>query len=426
MSKKVLKTVNSIMTNKFAIIFLVVIISFIGIVSNITYINASKKNTYTKKIYSQTQNDSVVVPYKRGNIEDRNGIILATSKRVYNVILDCVILLSYEDKIESTKNALATYFEISNEEVQNAIDTSPNSRYVKLKENVEMIAADSFNEYTKQNPKDIKGVWLEEDYKRYYPYSKLACDTIGFTSRGNVGNLGLELFYNSTLNGVNGRKYGVYSTDEEIDNIIKEPVNGNSIVTTIDTNIQGIVERHIREFNAANKDKVKPGQGSKNTGVIVMNPNNGEVLAMASYPDFDLNDPYNITEYYSQETIDSFTDEQEVETLQNLWKNFCVSDLYEPGSTSKSITVAAGLEEGLLQGNEAYHCDGGKQVDDYFIKCHLKEGHQDLNLSRAVADSCNVALMDIGLNLGAKKLIKYLSAFNFGQAISIPLLKYGK
>ncbi len=166
------------------------------------------------------------------------------------------------------------------------IADSPDSRYNILKKGISYDDAKAFEAAEKKNSK-IKGVWLEEDYVRKYPYNTLACDVLGFSVSGNVGASGLEASYNSTLNGTDGRRYGYQNEDSAIENTVKEPINGNTIVTTIDANLQSIVEKHLEEFNQAHTDEAQEGMGFKNGAVIMMNPNTGEVLAMASSPTYD-------------------------------------------------------------------------------------------------------------------------------------------
>lgn len=422
-----LKRASTKSKNVFAITFILIIVIFVIVVVYVTYINTIKKDIYTKKIYEQQKYDSMSIMYKRGNIVDRKGTILASSKRVYNVILDCNVLLTASKNneeiniLENTTNMLRDIFEIDEKKVREQIDKNPTSSYYILKEAASVAQADNFNNYLEKNSNKVSGIWLEESYKRYYPYGPLACAVLGFSNSNNEGTLGIEQFYNETLNGTYGRKYGHIKSYENIERIIKEPENGKDVVITLDANIQSIVEKHLIEFNNAHYNDAKEGRGSLNSAVIVMNPNNGEILAMASYPNFDLNDPFNLSAYYSEEKINSMSQDEEVSALSDLWRNYAISYSYEPGSTSKAITMSAGLEEGVLKGDELYNCTGGLNVDDHYIKCHITKGHGMVDLTRAISDSCNVAMMDIGLNLGAERLSKYLSVFNFGKYTNIDL-----
>ena len=354
---------------------------------------------------------------------DRNGTKMATSERVYNVILDVKVMTSDEDSIEPTIQVLKDCFEIDEEEVRDLIEESPSSRYNILKKRVDYETYKKFEAIDEddENYPDVAGIWLEEDYVRTYPYNTLASDVIGFTVDGNVGSNGIEASYNNTLNGTDGREYGYLDETSTVERTVKEAVNGDTVVSTIDLQVQSIVEKHILEFNEQHKNEASAGEGSKNTAVIVMNPQNGEILAEASYPNYDLNQPRDLTKYYTQETIDAMSDEEQLETLNSLWNNFCVSDTYEPGSTFKPFTIAAGLETGILTGDETYYCGGVLHVGDHDIHCSNRDGHGTQTLKQALENSCNVALMEIGEALGAEEFCRYQELFGFGEYTGIDL-----
>ena len=354
---------------------------------------------------------------------DRNGTKMATSERVYNVILDVKVMTSDEDSIEPTIQVLKDCFEIDEEEVRDLSEESPSSRYNILKKGVDYETYKKFEAIDEDDEKypDVAGIWLEEDYVRTYPYNTLASDVIGFTVDGNVGSNGIEASYNNTLNGTDGREYGYLDETSTVERTVKEAVNGDTVVSTIDLQVQSIVEKHILEFNEQHKNEASAGEGSKNTAVIVMNPQNGEILAEASYPNYDLNQPRDLTKYYTQETIDAMSDEEQLETLNSLWNNFCVSDTYEPGSTFKPFTIAAGLETGILTGDETYYCGGVLHVGDHDIHCSNRDGHGTQTLKQALENSCNVALMEIGEALGAEEFCRYQELFGFGEYTGIDL-----
>ena len=414
------------MQKKLVMLFIAILLAFVILVGRITYINASSGEDYTKTVLDQQQYMSRSIPFKRGDIVDTNGTKLATSERVYNVILDAKVLLSDETKkaenIAATKKALKSYFQIKASAVDAIIADSPDSRYNILKKGISYDDAKAFEAAEKKNSK-IKGVWLEEDYVRKYPYNTLACDVLGFSVSGNVGASGLEASYNSTLNGTDGRRYGYQNEDSAIENTVKEPINGNTIVTTIDANLQSIVEKHLEEFNQAHTDEAQEGMGFKNGAVIMMNPNTGEVLAMASSPTYDLNNPRDLSKYYTEEEITGMSSDDKIDALNELWRNFCVSDTFEPGSTIKPFTVATGLEIGALKGDETYYCGGSLQIDEWEIKCisYDNGGHGQQNLTQVMENSCNVALMQIGLAIGPEEFCKYQSIFGFGQYTGIDL-----
>ncbi len=201
----------------------------------------------------------------------------------------------------------------------------------------------------------------------------------------------------------------------------KEAINGKNVVSTIDVALQSIVEKHVLAFNEAHKNEVRAGEGSKNTAVIVANPNTGEVLAEASYPNYDLNKPRDLTKYYSEAAIEAMSDEEYLNTLNQLWRNFCVSDIYEPGSTMKPFTIAAGLENGTLYGGETYYCDGSAHYGGHDISCHKLSGHGVQTLEQGIANSCNVVMMRVAEKIGQDEFLKYLNLFGYGQETGISL-----
>ncbi|OUQ52022.1 peptidoglycan glycosyltransferase [Lachnoclostridium sp. An118] len=427
MTKKVKKLLRKkfpkFMQKKLVILYVGIILAFAGLVVRITYINASSGEEYTKIVLDQQQYDSRVIPYKRGDIVDRNGTKLATSERVYNVVLDVKAMLSDEDYVEPTKQVLKDCFGIEEETVDSLIEDSPDSRYSVLVKGIDYETAQKFNEIDEddENYPDVQGIWLEDDYQRTYPYSTLASDVLGFTVDGNVGNGGIEGYYNSTLNGTDGREYGYLDSGSSVERTVKESVNGKTVVSTIDLQVQSVVEKYIQQFNDERKNNATPGEGSKNTAVMVMNPQNGEILAEASYPNFDLNNPRDLTKYYTQEELDAMSDEETLNALNNLWKNFCVTDTYEPGSTIKPFTVAAALETGALTGDETFYCGGSLHIGDYDIHCINRDGHGTLTVKGAVENSCNVALMQIGEMIGAVDFSKYQHIYGFGEMTGIDL-----
>ena len=202
---------------------------------------------------------------------------------------------------------------------------------------------------------------------------------------------------------------------------VKEAVDGKNVMSTIDISLQSIVEKHILAFNEEHKNEARTGEGSTNTAVIIMNPNTGEILAEASYPNYDLNNPRDLTAYYSQEAIDAMSETEKLDAMNQIWRNFCVSDTFEPGSTVKPFTVAAGLECGTLTGGEVYYCGGSLQVGGWTISCHKKEGHGNQTLSDGIANSCNVCMMRIVAAMGVDEFCKYQSVFGFGQETGIDL-----
>lgn len=415
---------SRLMQKKLVMLFGVIVLAFIFLVGRITYINAASGDKYTKVVLDQQQFDSRTIPFKRGDIVDRNGTKIATSERVYNVILDAKVMTGDDGEyIEPTIDVLTSCFDLEESEIRQVLEDRPSSRYCILKKGVDYSTAQEFKKIDEDDEKypDVKGVWLEEDYVRTYPYNTLASDVIGFTVDGNVGSNGIEASYNSILNGTDGREYGYLDETSSVERTVKEPENGSTVVSTIDVQVQSIVEKHILEFNEEHKNQAHKGEGSKNTAVIVMNPQNGEILAEASYPNYDLNNPRDLTKYYSESEIEKMSSDEKLEVLNSLWNNFCVSNTYEPGSTMKPFTIAAGFDTGTLTGDETYTCSGVLHVGDHDVHCNNRSGHGTQSLKKSLENSCNVALMKIGQEIGKEEFCRYQSLFGFGQYTGIDL-----
>ena len=409
------------MQRKLVMLFMAVILAFVVLIGRITYINVTKGNKYTKVVLDQQNYDSRVIAFKRGDIVDRNGTKMATSERVYNVILDVAVMTDKEEYIEPTKEVLKECFGIEESVVDDLVENSPESRYKILAQDIDYATAQKFKAIDEDNENypNVKGVWLEDDYTRTYPYGSMASDVIGFTYEGNKGAIGIENAYNDVLNGTDGREYGYFDTESSVERTVKPAKDGNTVVSTIDVTLQNIVERAILEFNQEHSDENSPG--SKNTAVVIMNPNTGEILAEASYPNFDLNNPRDLSILYSEEEWNAMSEEDQLTAMNDLWRNFCVSDAFEPGSTAKPFTVAAGLETGVLNGSETYYCGGQKTVLGVPVSCHYKSGHGTQTIQDAIASSCNVALMDMSEVIGADDFSRYQHIFGFGEYTGIDL-----
>lgn len=411
------------MRKKLVMSFGAIVLVFVFLIGKITYINASSGDKYSKVVLDQQQYGSRVIPFKRGDIVDRNGTKIATSERIYNVILDAKVMLSNEKYKDPTIEVLKSCFDIKDEDIREVLDKNPSGRYNIMKKGVDYETAQKFEKIDEddENYPYIKGIWLEEDYIRKYPYNTLASDVIGFTVDGNVGSNGIEASYNSILNGTDGREYGYLDEISSVEKTVKEPENGDTVMTTIDVQVQSIVEKHILEFNNKHKNQARKGEGSKNTAVIVMNPQNGEILAEASYPNYDLNNPRDLSQYYSEDELKKMSNEEKIDCLNNLWNNFCVSGTYEPGSTIKPFTIAAGFETGALNGSESYDCGGMLHIGDHDIHCSNRSGHGPQSLKRSLENSCNVALMKIGNSIGKEEFCRYQRLFGFGEYTGIDL-----
>ena len=267
-------------------------------------------------------------------------------------------------------------------------------------------------------------MWLEDTYIRRYPYDSLACNVIGYTVSGNVGQYGIEQQYSDTLNGEDGRTYNYLNEDLEQEKNVRAAVDGDSVMSTIDVTLQEIVEKAIDDFQEKYTNNFREGEvGSKTAAAIMMDPNTGEVLAMASNRKYDLNQPYDLVAngIATQEESDAMTEEERLDKLNELWRNFCVSDTYEPGSTAKPITVAAALESGVVHDGDTFLCDGRQNVGGHEIWCAKKIGHGVIDLEGSLKFSCNDALMQIAAKLGEEEYSKYQNLFNLGLRTGIDL-----
>lgn len=455
------------------IVFFAIVSALAGLTGRLVYIEHTSGQKYQKIVLAQANYDSQTIPFRRGDILDCNGIALATSLDVYNIILDSVVISSDKKYLEPTIQALMTSFptELSENEIRTFIKENPQSRYKVLAKEIpyeqvqvflekqngasgeqkagagkeddekkedekkedekkDRAKEDDIKTDAGQNEKDekkedtskyIKGVWFEKEYKRNYPYKTLASAVIGSTTSGNLGMAGLENYYNSTLNGTNGRRYGYLNSDNAMEKTIKDAVNGNNIVTTIDMNIQTVVEAKIKEFHKAYRNEARPGNGAENIGVIIQNPNTGAVMAMANFPDYDLSNPRSLEGFFTEEEIGQMDEDQKAEELNKIWRNFCISDTFEPGSVQKPLTVAAGLDSGKLSGRETFECDGYEQIADKKIRCVARSGHGTETVQKALMDSCNDAIMQMVRKIGKDTFGAYQSDFGMGFKTNIDL-----
>ena len=429
------------MQKKLLILFMFILAAFAGLSVQLFLINRDNGEDYKKQVLSQQEYDSTTIPFKRGTIMDSNGTVLAVSNKVYNVILDANLLMKDEKNLEPTLSALKKIFSIDTNTVRSYIAEHPNSAYYVMAKRVEYEKKVAFEELQKdpEKGKNIKGVWFEDEYRREYPNGSLACDVIGFTTSDNVGTYGLEEYYNDILCGTNGREYGYLNDDSTLERTTIPARDGYNIQTTIDANIQAIVEKYLKEFNEEYKDGVRPGNGAEGLGCIIMEVNTGNVLAMADYPNYDLNDTRNKqnligmplldekgvkvkpAENVTMEALNAMNDEQMYQHLNALWKNHCIVDSYEPGSVSKPFTVAAAIESGSIRGDETYLCEGKLHVGDHDIKCHQTFGDGRISVQEGIERSCNVVLMEVAFALGKERFVDYQHLFGFGLKTNIDL-----
>ena len=441
------RKLTSKMKIKLAGVFGLFLLALVGLLVGITWINAKSGNKYTQQVLTQSQQQytDTTVPFRRGSITDRNGTMLANSVKVYNLVLDCVEINNNEKYKEPTQNALEEYFEIEKDVVEGLLtsEKTKDSRYQILKKEVTMDEKRVFEESLEipeskeerealgeeeiTRRQRVKGVYFEDTYKRIYPLGSLACDVIGFTDAGDTATWGLEGYYNSTLNGTNGRTFGYLSDSTSLEQNIINPVNGKNLTTTLDATIQEIVEKYISAFDRAlsagpNNKKDAKKKGAENIAVIIENPNNGEILAMASSGTYDLNNPRDLSGSYTDIEIERMDDEETREALFGMWKNYCVSQNFEPGSTFKPVVVASALESGAVTENNRFICDGGEEIGTDYVRCAVyPDSHGSESLGEVIQNSCNDGMMAIGRRMGTNLFLEYQRKFNFGTRTGIDL-----
>ena len=396
------------------LVFCVCLFTFGVLLFKIYRINSKDGDRYRKEALSQQSYTNTVLNYQRGDVKDRNNTTLAVSVRKYDLVLEPRTLGKDEKKKQATVDAIAKTFGVASSVVEEVIQKKPNSMYEHI-DGLKELPAKKVDKFKKQIKKErLEGVWFEEVYKRNYPLKTVGASIIGFMNSNNQGTYGVEEQYNSVLNGTTGREYGYFDSNMNLRRTIKEAKDGNSVVLTIDANVQKIIEDEIADFQ-------KNGTGAKTIAMMVMNPKNGEILAMASNSTFDLNAPQNLASMYSEQKIAAMTDKEKNENLLSMWSNFCVGSAYEPGSTFKPFTIAAALDENIISGKSTFQCNGVKKVADREIHCSNRNGHGMLDLRHALMESCNAALMDIGLGLGRNKFSKYNKLYGFGQRTGVDL-----
>lgn len=423
MAKKKIRKFSKTNRRRLLIVFLFVLVCFVCLIIRLVQINIADGDTYEKNVLTLLNYDGQTIPYKRGDITDRNGTVLATSEKIYNLVLDpYVITQSTDEKAsEYVAEVLEEYFSIDQATVKKTLEEQPNSRYVVLRRKMtydEKKPYDDFLSSEDENDQKIisavsSGIWFEESYQRMYPFSTLACDLIGFTSGDDIGLWGIESYYDKMLSGTDGRKYGYLNDDVDLQKVTEEPHNGKTIVSTVDINIQRIAEKYISEFMQET--------GAKNVAALVMNPNNGEVLGMANAPVFDLNKPRDLTiAGYTEDQIANMNDQDMSDALYQVWRNFCVNDTYEPGSTVKTMTVSYALDQALVDPDENFVCDGGQTyTDGTFVSCNSV--HENLTLTGSIVHSCNDVMMQLSDRIGAASFIQMQKLFGFGQLTGIDL-----
>lgn len=408
---------RKVFTSRAMILFLVLALLFATDIGRLFYIQVVKGEEYADKAQSQQLSDTEIEA-NRGTIYDSEGNILAQSATVWTVFLDPSNIT--DDNRQKIVDYLASEFEYDDEKKQELLEKSKaDSKYQVVEKNVENREKEEIAEFVSENKLSLC-IGFEEGTRRYYPYGKLASSVIGFTGADNQGLVGIESYYDDELSGVNGRvitakdaKSNSISSDYETS---YDAQDGYSLTLTINTTIQYYLEKELER--TLNEYSAKGCYG------VVMDCNTGAVLAMASLPDYDCNDPYKITYDVYNKELESITDETEKsekqsEYIQRQWRNFVVSDTYVPGSVFKTFMASAVLEEGVATLDTTYNCTGAIQVDKYTMHCHYHPGHGLQTLTQGLENSCNPFFITLGQKLGVHNYYKYFNGFGFTEKTGI-------
>ncbi|MBQ8799764.1 MAG: penicillin-binding protein 2 [Lachnospiraceae bacterium] len=420
--KKKRKRMTGKMQTTLWVVFCLFLVGILIVMIRVVIVGGN--TSYAKASLSQKTGMNTVLQYKRGDILDRNGTVLAKSDKVYHLILDSRLLVNNEECIDPTIRALCSVYGYDEGYLRDLINEKKSSAYYRLRKYMPYDEKVLFEEYEKNLPKQedgspnkdkgkIIGVTFEEEYLRTYPFGSLGSHVLGFAKADGDGTYGIEQQYNEELTGVNGRVYDYYDADLTVQQETVPAKDGQTIVSTIDANLQRIAQKHVEAF----MEEI----GAKNVGVLMMEVDSGEVLAMQSNYSYDLNNPRDLTGWYTEEEISAMDNEAQLDALYGIWRNFCISDSYEPGSTFKPFTVAAALEETLINTTETFLCNGGEQIANYYISCHNEWGHGLINAAQSIMHSCNDALMEIAKREGRTLFADYQRRFLFGSLTDVDL-----
>ena len=429
MKSKVLNTAERL-KKRFNIITFIFVGAMAILVISLFLIELINGKSYARETLNRTRTVTAISA-RRGDILDRNNILLASSTMEYDLILDPYIILTENTNyLEVTSALIEKCFGIPAEEIRQTALESPGSKYVPLLKELTYNDVREFVEFSDKTyeerrefldfPEDYadslkaKGAWLEEGYSRNYTYGPFACSVLGYVENG-IGKYGIEKYYNKDLTGTDGEKYSYLNDENQKENVYKDAQDGNTIQLTIDYNIESIVEKHMMDMLEES--------GASTVAVTIQKADTGEFLAMADTGIFDPNSPRDLSVRYTEEEIAYISDDNEraSRTLAENWDNYCISYSYEPGSTFKAFTVAAGLEEGVIDEDQFFYCDGSTPMRDYIIHCAQIDGHGEISLTDALAESCNLAMMDIAEQEGIDIFSKYQSQFGFGPLTDIDL-----
>ena len=359
----------------------------IGLAGRLLYLMVNRADYYGEKAKEVHQRQRTVKA-ARGIIYDRNGVAIASNKPVSTIS----VIHNQVQNPEKVIHVLSELLELPEEKVRKRVEKV--SSIEKIKSNVDKDISDQIRDM------ELAGVMVDEDYKRYYPYSEFASKVIGFTGADNQGIIGMEVAYDKYLQGQDGSILTMTTARGlEIDGKAEEriePIAGTNLYTSLDVNIQSFAQQAA--------GKVMKAKKAKSVRIVMMNPQNGEIYAMVNVPEFDLNDPYTLNTTSSK----NMSDKKKQEALNGMWRNACVSDTYEPGSTFKVIVAASALEAGVVKLEDTFHCPGFKVVEDRRIRCHKTTGHGSETFVQGVQNSCNPVFMEVGARLGVDNMFHYL------------------
>ncbi|MCC2254169.1 peptidoglycan glycosyltransferase [Ruminococcus sp. CLA-AA-H200] len=386
---------------KILVVFLCAVVILSGLIGRLVYLMIFDAEYY-QELAEDLHEREREIKAARGEIVDRNGVVLATNRTVCTI---SVVHSQIEDP-ETVISVLSSELSLDEAEVREKVEKV--SSMERIETNVDKETGDKIREY------DLAGVKVDEDYKRYYPFDDLASRVLGFTGGDNQGIIGLEVKYEDVLKGTNGMILTV--TDArgiELEGVAEdriEPVAGDTLQVSLDYNIQAYCQQA-----AMNVLEEKQAEA---VSILLMNPQNGEIYAMVNVPEFDLNDPFTLN---TGEDASSLTDEELQDALNQMWRNRCINDTYEPGSVFKIITASACLEAGTLSLDDTFYCPGYRIVEDRKIRCHKVGGHGQETFVQGIQNSCNPVFMDIGLELGAERFYEYFEKFGLLKLTNIDL-----
>ena len=376
---------------KILVVFLAAFILILYLIGRLVYLMVFDAEYYQQKVEDLHERERDIKA-ARGEIIDRNGTVLATNRTVCTIS----VIHSQIENPEKVIEKLSEFLEMDADQVRKKVEKI--SSIERLRSNVDKRTGDKIRNL------GLAGVKVDEDFKRYYPYNELASKVLGFTGGDNQGIVGLEVKYEKYLKGINGKI--LTTTDArgiELDGVAEdrlEPEAGNTLRISLDYTMQ--------KYALQMAEKVRTEKQADKVGIILMNPQNGEIYAMVNVPEFDLNQPFMLN---NEETGENLTDEQRQDALNQMWRNGCINDTYEPGSTFKIITASAGLEEGAVHLTDQFSCPGYKVVEDRRIRCHKVGGHGAENFVQGIQNSCNPVFIEVGLRIGVDRFFDYFRQF---------------